>query len=126
MVFLCKERFPVDTYAKMKQKKYGPCKILQKINGNAYGVDLPSRLNISKTFNVVDLYEYHEDGGLSYKDHLRMSEILVAENDAEASIIEVIKVTRKLPRFERQKRPTFRYFQFLFMGFFSFVLVPHH
>ncbi|KAJ0077067.1 hypothetical protein Patl1_35523 [Pistacia atlantica] len=59
MVHLHKDRIPVGTYNKLKKKKIGPCCILQRINGNAYIVDLPPGLAISSTFNVVDLTEYH-------------------------------------------------------------------
>ena len=56
MVYLRKEWLPRGIYHKLKYKKIGPCKILKKINNNAYKVNLPVDLNISSVFNVFMIY----------------------------------------------------------------------
>ena len=57
MVHLHKEQVSAGEYSKLKQKKIGHFHILQKINDNAYIIDLPKHYAIFNTFNVQDLYE---------------------------------------------------------------------
>ena len=62
-VYVSKDRYPVGSYNKLKPQKIGPCRILRKINDNAYQVELPQGWNISNTFNLFYLYEYYGSNG---------------------------------------------------------------
>ena len=57
-----------DDHSKIQQRKYGPYQIIKKINNNAYVVDLPSSMGISKTFNVVDLTLFQSYMSLRYPE----------------------------------------------------------
>ena len=50
-----KERFPTHRRSKLHPRWDGPFQVLERINDNAYKLDLPSEYNISATFNVSDL-----------------------------------------------------------------------
>jgi len=52
---LTRDQFPVGEYNKLKERKIGPCEILQKINDNAYQLRLPSHLKTFDVFNVKHL-----------------------------------------------------------------------
>ena len=63
MVHLRKEHFPVDTYNKLKMKRFGPCKVVKRYDSrNAYEVELPTELNFSPIFNIENLTKFYEGG----------------------------------------------------------------
>lgn len=61
LVYLRKERFPMGIYNKLKYKKIGPCRIIQKCGENAYQVYFLEEYDITLIFNINDLYPYLGD-----------------------------------------------------------------
>ncbi|OMO97609.1 Zinc finger, CCHC-type [Corchorus capsularis] len=62
---LRKERFPEKRKSKLLPRGDGPFQVLERINNNAYKLDLPSEYgNVSATFNVSDLSLFDSDADL--------------------------------------------------------------
>ncbi|XP_071694409.1 uncharacterized protein [Rutidosis leptorrhynchoides] len=59
-----KERFPAKGKNKLMPRAEGPFKVLEKVDDNAYKVELPGDTAVSSTFNVGDLMPYLEDDNL--------------------------------------------------------------
>lgn len=60
-VHLSKEKFPKGRGGKIQPRADGPFQVLERINDNAYKIELPSHYNASTTFNVVDLSPFVPD-----------------------------------------------------------------
>ena len=54
-VHMRKERFPAQRRSKLLPRGDGPFQVLERINDNAYKLELPGEYNVSTTFNVADL-----------------------------------------------------------------------
>jgi hypothetical protein len=50
-----KERFPTQRKSKLLPRGDGQFQVLERINDNAYKLDLPGECNVSATLNVSDL-----------------------------------------------------------------------
>ena len=81
LVYLRKGRLLTSTSRKLRNKKYGLCKVLKEFNNNAYVIDLPKEMAISSMFKVVDIFEYVPLEEL--KLNLRMSSFQEGETDVE-------------------------------------------
>jgi hypothetical protein len=57
-VHLRKDRFPDLRKSKLMPRAAGPFKVLEKINDNAYKLELPPEFGVSATFNISDLKPY--------------------------------------------------------------------
>src|SRR5215216_5035607 len=55
---LRKDRFPDLCKSKLMPRVDGPFKVLEKINDNAYKLELPVDFGVSPTFNIADLKPY--------------------------------------------------------------------
>ena len=70
-----KEIFPAQKRSKLLPRGDGPFQVLERINDNAYKLDLPSEYNVSITFNVIDLSPF------DVNDNLRTNPFQEEKND---------------------------------------------
>ena len=49
-----KERFPKQRKSKLQPRGDKPFQVLERINDNAYKIDIPSEYGVSFSFNVAD------------------------------------------------------------------------
>ena len=73
---LRKDRFPEKRRSKLLPRGDGPFQVVERINDNAYKLDLPGEYGVSASFNVADLSPF--DVG----DDLRTNPSQEGENDA--------------------------------------------
>src|SRR5437868_7477122 len=79
-VHLRKERFPELRKSKLMPRATGPFKVLEKINDNAYKLELPPDFGVSPTFNISDLKPYF---GEEDELELRTTPIQEGEDDED-------------------------------------------
>ena len=56
--YIKRDKFTKGEYNKLMMKRIGPCRILRNFSANAYELEIPTGVGISRIFNVVDLYRY--------------------------------------------------------------------
>jgi hypothetical protein len=77
---LRKERFPDLRKSKLKPRADGPFKVFEKVNENAYKLDLPADFWVSPTFNIADLKPYL---GEDDEPESRMTQMQEGEDDMD-------------------------------------------
>ena len=76
-----KKRFSNQRRSKLLPRGDGPFQVLERINDNAYKLDLPGQYNVSATFNVSDLSPF--DTG----DDLRANPLQEEGNDMAKDLV---------------------------------------
>ncbi|XP_071901056.1 uncharacterized protein [Coffea arabica] len=83
-VHMRKERFPASRRTKLHPRGDGPFRVLERINDNAYKLELPSEYGISASFNVSDLSPFDFD--TDFEDS-RTNPFEGRGNDADTGLI---------------------------------------
>jgi hypothetical protein len=95
-----KERFPNQRKNKLDARGDGPFLVLERINDDAYKIDLPGEYGVPATFNISDLSPFDmdsdlrtnlfEEGGMMrihYQVHL---ELKGAQGGAQGARVEIL------------------------------------
>jgi hypothetical protein len=96
-VHLRKDRFPDLRKSKLLPRAIGPFKVLEKINDNAYKLELPPEFGVSPTFSISDLKPYL---GEEVEFESRMTPIQEGEDDEDISPLHTMQgpITRARAR----------------------------
>ena len=92
---LRKDRFPELSKSKLMPRADGPFKIIEKINDNAYKLELPPELGLSPTFKISDLEPY-----LGEEDELesRTTPIQEGEDDEDITPLDTNNIQGPITR----------------------------
>jgi hypothetical protein len=87
---LRKDRFPDLRKSELLPRADGPFKVLERINDNAYKLELPTDFGVSPTFNITDLKPY-----LGEEDEFesRMTQMQEGKDDEDISSIDTTTPT---------------------------------
>jgi hypothetical protein len=105
LAHLMKERFPRETYNKLKMKKIRPCRIWKKFGANSYEIELLDRIRISPIFNISYLYPYRAKEAGEDSEQIEVhwtKQMAVAKKPQMESILDkrISKRTRRKEYFE--------------------------
>jgi hypothetical protein len=75
------DRFPKLRKSKLIPRADGPFKIIEKINDNAYKLELPPNFRVSHTFSILDLRSY-----MGEEDELESRMTLIQEGEDDEGI----------------------------------------
>ena len=93
-VHLRKERFPSKRKSKLMRRADGPFEVLERINNNAYKINLPREYRVSASFNVTHLSPYLEDDTL---ENLRANSSQQGENDEDQASNDQVSIPTVQP-----------------------------
>ena len=79
----------------------GPFEVLERINNNAYKINLPKEYGVSTSFNVADLSPYLEDDTL---ENLRANFTQQGEDDGDQAPNDQVNVPTVQPSQEKESK----------------------